>query len=204
MSAKKPRSEKQIAASRANGALSKGPKTPQGKVNSSKNAGRHALLAETLLFESENKETFELILAELIAEHGPQTATERILVENMAAARWQQTRSMAMQKAAMDREIARQDSFPDDYGARVAAALGAPACASDLILRYGIAADRQFHRSLARLLMLQDRRKEEHAKAQTDQSSNRLEEPGPAPQTLEEQYPPEVRVQPEVQVPGIH
>jgi len=174
MPAKKPRTEKQIAASRANGARSKGPKTPQGKVNSSKNAVRHALFTESLLFESENKEQFELILADLIAEHGPQSATEHILVENMAAARWQQIRHMAMQKAAMDHEIARLDTFPDDYGARAAAALRAPACSSELILRYAVAADRQFHRSLTRLVMLQDRRKEVRAVAKSDESPVRI------------------------------
>jgi hypothetical protein len=39
---------KQIAASRANGARSKGPVTDQGKRNSSRNSTRHDLFAETI------------------------------------------------------------------------------------------------------------------------------------------------------------
>jgi hypothetical protein len=164
MPSKKPRTEKQMAASRANGARSKGPKTARGKAQSSKNSvGRgnsSGLLAESVLFDVENKVEFDAILAGLIAEHDPQSATERILVENMAVARWQQLRNWAMQKSAMNAEIARLDSSTGDNGARAADALRAPACSSELLLRYAIAADRQFHRSLSRLLKLQDRRTE--------------------------------------------
>jgi hypothetical protein len=52
---------KQIAASRANGAKSKGPVTPQGKRNSSRNSTRHGIFAATIVLETENTEAFPRI-----------------------------------------------------------------------------------------------------------------------------------------------
>src|SRR5882757_10588197 len=52
------RSEKQIAASRANGALSHGPVTPEGKAISSRNSLRHGMLAKTIVLEGESLDHF--------------------------------------------------------------------------------------------------------------------------------------------------
>jgi len=45
--------EKQIQASRANGARSRGPTSAQGKKNSSRNALRHGLFAGTVVLQGE-------------------------------------------------------------------------------------------------------------------------------------------------------
>jgi hypothetical protein len=175
MPSKKPRTEKQIAASRANGARSKGPKTASG------------LLAESVLFDVENKVEFDAIMAGLIAEHNRQSATERILVENMAVARWQQLRNWAMQKSAMNQETARLDSSIGGQRSprrrrssrtrlllRTAPALrdrrrpparrtGVPVLtrSNNEVRRFRFAlVTGEFHRSLSRLLKLQDRRTE--------------------------------------------
>ena len=47
-------SELQSAASRANGARSRGPVTPQGKRNSSRNGIRHGLLSKTITLQGES------------------------------------------------------------------------------------------------------------------------------------------------------
>jgi hypothetical protein len=48
-------SEKRIAANRANGALSRGPKTPEGKTRSARNATTHGLLAGIVAVRNETK-----------------------------------------------------------------------------------------------------------------------------------------------------
>ena len=57
--------EKQIEASRANGAGSKGPLTAQGKLNSSRNSRRHGLLARTVVLEAESTVRFHQLLHRL-------------------------------------------------------------------------------------------------------------------------------------------
>lgn len=58
---KSPRTEAQREASRRNGALSRGPSTPMGKANSSRNSLTHGLTSKTLVLENENPEEFDII-----------------------------------------------------------------------------------------------------------------------------------------------
>jgi hypothetical protein len=152
--------QKQIAASRANGACSKGPVTEIGKSHSSRNSARHGLLARTVVLEEESVERFHELLAVLTDEYQPRTSTELTLVETMAVARWRQLRIWGMQKTALDRGMAFQN--PDDGPPAVRAVLAfqnSPdsSCAADLLLRYEIAFDRQFTRALACLTTLQSK-----------------------------------------------
>jgi hypothetical protein len=67
-------SDLQIAASPANGAKSRGPKTPEGKLGSSRNSLRHGVLSKTIVLEDESSETFVELLAAPQDEHQPETA----------------------------------------------------------------------------------------------------------------------------------
>jgi hypothetical protein len=51
-------SDKRSAAARANGALSHGPITPEGKARSSQNARKHGLLSDIAAIRAEGKEAF--------------------------------------------------------------------------------------------------------------------------------------------------
>ena len=93
------RTNKQIEASRANGALSKGPATPEGKNISSRNSLRHGLFAQTIVLEEEHADRFTELLVDLMEEHQPRTPTETMLVETLAAARWREDRIWGMQKS---------------------------------------------------------------------------------------------------------
>jgi hypothetical protein len=52
-------SEKQSAASRANGAKSKGPATPEGRARASRNSLRHGLSSEIVVLPHEDRAHFE-------------------------------------------------------------------------------------------------------------------------------------------------
>ncbi len=153
------RTPKQTAASRANGSLSKGPVSIQGKLNSSRNSLRHGLLARTVVLEEESTPRFLELLRALIEEFRPASATQLMLVETMAVARWRQLRIWGLQKVALDREIALQDPALGTPEVRAALAFkpSSDSLQPELTLRYDVALDRQFSRALARLLDLQSR-----------------------------------------------
>ena len=83
---------KQIAAARANGDPSKGPVSAHGKRSSSRNSLRHGLLARTVVLEEESTHRFRELLHALMDEFQPASATQIMLVETMAVARWRQLR----------------------------------------------------------------------------------------------------------------
>ena len=107
---KHPGSEKQREAARRNGSKSKGPVTPQGKLNSSHKGIAEGLLVRTVVLE------FAALLASLSLELNPQTDIEHSLVENLAICRWRQRRMQGMEKAAVTAEVAKQDGLEGPAG----------------------------------------------------------------------------------------
>jgi len=81
------RTEKQRAASRANGAYSRGPITPAGKAAIARNALHHPLCARTLTLANENPEMLTTLLNDLTAEFQPNTPAERLRIVKMAQAK---------------------------------------------------------------------------------------------------------------------
>jgi hypothetical protein len=159
------RTERQTQASRANGAKSSGPTTPEGKLASSRNAVTHGMLSGTIVLEGESKDRFRALLAALHEELQPQTPIETSLVENMAVARWRQMRIWGMEKAGMQHEMRRQaeaSQSKEDTATRSALAFRALSDDSrslELINRYESRYDRQYLRAHRRLLELRDRPK---------------------------------------------
>jgi hypothetical protein len=157
------RTERQIEASRANGARSRGPVTAEGKHNSSRNAIKHGLLAETIVLKTERSDRFLGVLAELEEELQPATSIEYTLIEKMAAARWRQLRLWGMEKAAMEYQT-RQQTYSVGVGediptrASLAFATLGEARSMDLIIRYDSLCDRQYLRAHRRFMeMRRDR-----------------------------------------------
>ena len=65
------------AASRRNGAKSRGPRTPEGKARSAKNALKHGLCAQrNVVLGDEDLDEFEALEAALMAELAPQGALQ--------------------------------------------------------------------------------------------------------------------------------
>ena len=77
-----------IRSSRANGALSRGPKTAEGKLRSAGNRCTHGLYSKRVVLKSESQQEFDDLREQYIAELHPQNALEFALILQMAAARW--------------------------------------------------------------------------------------------------------------------
>jgi hypothetical protein len=85
-------SEKRSQTARANGAKSHGPKTPEGKARSSRNATTHGLLSDVVVLPNESLDGFESLLNGYVARLGPTDQFEETMIEEMAACYWRMRR----------------------------------------------------------------------------------------------------------------
>jgi len=157
------RTSKQIQASRTNGARSKGPVTPQGKLNSSRNSIRHGLLADTVVCQGEDAGRFLELVAELVEEHQPNTRTEHLLVETVASATWRRDRIVGLQKVGFNYENLTGDENIESPATRVYLAMrssGDCIRVTELLMRYETALDRQITRALRRLEQMREKKAE--------------------------------------------
>ena len=142
---------KRRLASQANGKLSRGPVTPDGKRNSAANAVHHGMLANSYVLNGEARERFERILNRLDNEFEPETESEQALVDMMAVARWRQMRIWGYERATIAKEIAQQESTAAtnaaSQGAEAFQNLADTSRALDLLNRYESFAYRMFMRS---------------------------------------------------------
>ena len=82
------RSAKQIAASRANGRKSRGPRSAPGKAVSRFNALKHGIFAVTQLIFDETAEDLAELTAEYQERHSPSNPEEHLLVETLIHNEW--------------------------------------------------------------------------------------------------------------------
>lgn len=160
-----PISEKRLAANRANAAKSTGPRTPEGKRNSSRNAARHGMLSNAVVIEGESRARFVELLTSYEEEFRPVTPTEQSLVETMVVARWRMLRVWALESAGMTYEIKKQsDAYAgENTPTRVVLAMrhlgdGYGGRQHELMNRYETRFDRQFHRAAERLAQMRAER----------------------------------------------
>ena len=125
-------SPRRIAASRANGALARGRKTPEGVRRSSRNATRHGLLAKIVVLDNEAASGFQAVCDDLAGRLAPRDGVELGCVEEMAASFWRMRRAWAIETSLLDRAAA-QDSSPDEVE-RIAAAFSGLAAGPELNL----------------------------------------------------------------------
>jgi hypothetical protein len=82
------------AASRRNGAKSRGPKTPEGKARSAQNALKHGMRAQQcIVLPGERAAAFEAFEAALLAELAPEGALQAVLAQRVVAASWRLARA---------------------------------------------------------------------------------------------------------------
>ena len=88
------RSEKQRAASRRNGALSRGPLSPRQPSHS-----------QAVVLNTESSQRFSALLAELFDHFQPATPAEASAVEHFAAAEWRLRRLWSSESSLLDLQI---------------------------------------------------------------------------------------------------
>src|ERR1051326_1795701 len=153
----------QIDAARRNGAKSNGPKTPEGKAISSKNALRHGLTAKSILLTNENPEAYQELAAAYYEKFQPADDVERDLVDEMVIAKWRQRRDWSNEAALFDLEMDRQTKKIDseykkiDHPYRFALAFRALADVSKALLlasRYETTHRCAYYKALSPLLQV--------------------------------------------------
>ena len=90
-------SEKQHAANIRNAQHSTGPKTEEGKRNSSLNARRHNLTGQVTAMTDEDRVAHDAFSAAMIASMAPQGALETQLAQRVATDSWRLNRSSAIE-----------------------------------------------------------------------------------------------------------
>src|SRR4051794_13555398 len=91
-------SDSKLQANRKNAQLSTGPSTEAGKAASSRNNFQHGLAGAFCVLPGESLEDFEQLRTDLKGEHEPGTATERLLVNDMARHYWLYQRAIRLQE----------------------------------------------------------------------------------------------------------
>ncbi len=98
-------SNEQRHANRRNAQQSTGPKTPNGKARSARNALKHGLLARDVVINgpdlSETQADFDSLLADLMSELQPRTLIEETLVERIVTGYWRLRRAQRFEVGAI-------------------------------------------------------------------------------------------------------
>jgi hypothetical protein len=146
-----PVSSARAAASRKNGARSRGPKTAEGKARSAQNALKHGLRAQKhVVLPEEDGGEFAALAAALVEELAPVGALQAVLAQRIAVAAWRLARADRIEAEILGHQRGRDG----DLGlAVIRDANGAGALAT--LLRYRGNALAEFTRSLRALKALQ-------------------------------------------------
>jgi hypothetical protein len=112
-------SKLQSDTSRANGAKSRGPKSPETRAISAQNSLKHGFTSRhTTLLECENPAEFAQTQAEHIATYRPANDEQQNLIDEMVCARWRIRRIRVAESVLIDLEMRRnhlevEKQFPD-------------------------------------------------------------------------------------------
>jgi hypothetical protein len=143
-------------ASLANSAKSTGPVTPEGKARSAQNNIRHGILAEAIVLDCESAGCFSELLSAMQEELQPASSIESRFVETMALAEWRRLRLICIEKEQITIEIRKQEDAdlntsevsPLHFVALAYRALNDESRASERQNRYETRHDRQYQRAL--------------------------------------------------------
>jgi hypothetical protein len=208
-------SPRRIAASRANGAKSRGPVTLEGKESSRRNALKHGFASAAVVLTSEDWDSYLETRECYIRRFQPADEIELDLVEQMVAARWRQQRIWSIESSALDDELDAQrvevdknyeEVTPDVRTWLAFKKLAGESTALALMNRYESRYSRQYHRALKALMELQANRPPASAPSDLTTDNRQLpteelpKEPNPT-----SEHPPErpVRAAIHRQSPGV-
>jgi hypothetical protein len=159
-------SQSKSDAARENGKKSRGPVTNQGKENSSRNALKHGLTAESAVLPGESEQDFAELLQAHKDTYQPANAMEMELVRTMALARWRLRRIAALESGLFENELAlSEDEFDEKFDsisdlARLAYVFQKQTQPLSLLLRYESSVARLHDRTYKHLKELRNEPKE--------------------------------------------
>ena len=109
-------SEKQLFANRQNALKSTGPRTPEGKTASSRNALKHGLLAKEVVITdgegAEDQQAFDTLLSDFVQQFQPVGPVEELLVEKITVSYWRMRRAHRYEVGLLRCTL---DTISDDY-----------------------------------------------------------------------------------------
>ncbi len=86
-----------------------GPQTAAGKIRSSQNAVKHGITSNKMfVLQNENPAAWEAMLENCVAQFKPITGYERMIIEEIAFARWRLRRLFTIENALFDIEMDEQ------------------------------------------------------------------------------------------------
>jgi hypothetical protein len=155
-----------VEASRRNGARSRGPKTPEGKARSARNALKHGLRAQKYVtLPEEDAAEFADLEAAMVEELAPEGALQTILARRVAVAAWRLARADRLEvELFAERHVANRSLGLALLGRRVGDGAPTPfrrpsdgngTRSFETLLRYRGAAMAEFWRALRTLKALQ-------------------------------------------------
>jgi len=97
--------QKRIDANGRNARKSTGPRTPEGKERSSRNALKHGLTATRVVMLDEDGDEFEGIRERLVEELAPGGGFPAILAGRIAAASWRLKRAAKIEREMMEEDL---------------------------------------------------------------------------------------------------
>jgi hypothetical protein len=168
-----PVSQRRIDAARANGAKSKGPRTPAGKAASALNAVTHGLSARTVVLANESQEQYQAELDQYLAHFQPKGKPECDLVHQLAAVHWRLCRYAAVESRILEYQMDRdrdwfdERELPEDH--RLAIAFHHQCGANSalaLLNRYDARLHREYRETLKLLEKMQAAREARQSKLQ--------------------------------------
>ncbi len=146
-----PVSNARAEASHQNGARSRGPRTPEGKARSARNALRHGLRAQKhLVLPEEDGAEFAALEAALVEELAPVGALQAVLARRVAVAAWRLARA-----DRIEAELFEEHRIADGGLGLALIRDGNGTRSFETLLRYRGAAMAEFWRALRTLKALQ-------------------------------------------------
>src|SRR5579884_562794 len=145
---------------RENGARSHGPISAEGKARSAQNAATHSLsTANVVCLTSEDQQRYDAHCQSYADCWKPENIMEIDLVEEMAAAKWQERRCQSIETAILNMQM---DMQPENLSGSDRFALAFMDLADhskvlQLLLRYTSEHNRRFHRAMRQLIALRSK-----------------------------------------------
>lgn len=158
----------QAEIARINGAKSNGPVTEQGKIASSRNAGKHGLTSTRIVLPHESQDEYDRLEQAFLNTYRPANPVESDLVREMVASRWRLRRVEQMETAVLKKALhtrLEEEGIHPDEAAAFAFADVAESKTLRTVTRHAAQLRRAYEKAGRELTLLQENRQAENLQA---------------------------------------